>query len=100
MNIIVYGSTKQIAYDRLDKLLGNMRYKEIERVIKNQYEYTVVLKNGDIYKALMASDNARGYKWQYAVIDKTIDKKIIDNVILPSFVKTDIFEFEESYIFY
>lgn len=100
MNIIVYGSTKQVAYDKLDELLSNTKYGYIERVIKSKHEYTVVLKNGDIYKALMASDNIRGYKWQYAIIDKSIDKKIINTLILPNFVKTDIFEFEESHSFY
>ena len=100
MKIIVYGSTKEKAYDKLDELLSNIKYGDIEKVVKSKYEYTVILKNGCMYRAILASDSARGYKWQYAVIDKLIDKAMVDMVILPSFVKTDIFDLKESYSFY
>lgn len=44
------------------------------------------MKNGDVYKAIPALQNARGYRWQYAYIDKEIDNEMLHTVILPKYI--------------
>lgn len=100
MRIIVYGLTKQRAYNKLEELLSNIKYGDILKVMKSSMEFKVLLKNGNTYQAVVASDSARGHKWGYAIIDSLIDKKLVDTVIFPCFTKTDIFDFKESYSFY
>lgn len=85
-NIIIYGATRERAYDKLQQTLDDMSYGSVKEVRKSSYEFVVILKNGDIYKAVTTSDKARGIKWQYAYIDSTIDKQLVDNIILPSFI--------------
>lgn len=84
-SIVVYGVTKEDAYDKLQDLLNNMKYGDVANVKKGSFEFVVVLKNRDTYRAIGASDNARGVKWQYAYIDSTIDETLVDSVILPNF---------------
>ena len=84
-NIIVYGETREGAYDKLQYLLDDIKHRDIANVKKSSYEFVVVLKNDDVYKAVGISNTVRGIKWQYAYIDSTIDKCLVDNVILPSF---------------
>lgn len=84
-NIIVYGATRERAYDKLQQTLDDMSYGSVKDVRKSSHEFIVILKNGDIYKAMCASDSVRGYKWQYAYIDSAIDKQLVDNIVLPNF---------------
>jgi len=88
-NIIVYGSTVERAFNKLQELLDNMNPKDIRKVIKtspNTGIYTVELNNGDYYQAIRVSDNARGYRWQYAYIDKNISKMSLDHVVFCKFI--------------
>ena len=52
--------------------------------------FTVKLKNGDYYIALRASDNVRGYRWQYAYIDKNINQELLDHVVVCKFIPENI----------
>lgn len=85
-NIIVYGATKERAINKLHQLLDDMRVGDIDNVRKSRYDLVFSLKNGDVYKAVGANDTARGHKWQYAYIDAAIDRRLVDIVILPSFM--------------
>lgn len=84
-NIIIYGVTKERAFSKLQSLLDEMRHGDVVDVRKSNYEFVVILNNGDVYRAVCASNTARGIKWQYAYIDSVIDEDIMDEVILPSF---------------
>jgi len=88
-NIIVYGSTKEKAFNKLQELLDNINQEDIHKVIKtspNTGIFTIELKNGDYYKAISANDNARGYRWQYAYIDRNISKVSLDHVVFCKFI--------------
>ena len=85
-NIIVYGTTKERAFYKLEQLLNDMKYGDIADVKKSSCEFVVILKNGDIYKAMCASDSTRGHKWQYAYIDRMISSEILNNIIFPTFI--------------
>lgn len=85
-NIIIYGATKERAFSKLQQILDKMEYGDVANVKKSSYEFVVVLKNDDVYRAVGASDIARGIKWQYAYIDSLINREMIDRVILPSFM--------------
>lgn len=85
-NIIIYGTTRKRAFDMLEKLLNDMKYGDIADVKKSSYEFVAILKNGDIYKSMCASDSTRGHKWQYAYIDRMISSEILNNIIFPTFI--------------
>jgi len=89
-NIIVYGSTQEKAFNKLQELLNTMKEEDINKVrkstSKSNGDFTVELKNGDYYKAMKASNNTRAYKWQYAYIDKDISQESLDLFVLFSFI--------------
>lgn len=88
-NIIIYGSTMERAFNKLQELLDSMNQEDINKVIKtspNTGIFTIELNNGDYYKAIRASDNARGYRWQYAYIDKDIGQEALDHVVYCKFI--------------
>ncbi len=87
--ILVYGSTKERANYKLEELLNNMKYGDVLNVMKSYNQFVVTMKNGDIYKSVTASDNARGHRWHYAYIDSSINSELIDCVILPKFVSNN-----------
>lgn len=87
--IIIFGSSIQRANDKLQSLLDNMRVGDIRQVRKGYNDFTVQLKNGDIYVAKTASESRRGYRWQYAYIDLFINEDIFYAVILPKFIPKD-----------
>jgi len=52
-NIIVYGSTIERSFNKLQELLDNMNSKDIRKVTKtspNTGIFTIELNNGDYYK--------------------------------------------------
>jgi hypothetical protein len=85
-NIIVYGASFDRACHKLQIMLEDMRYGDVEEVKRNKDIFTVRLKNGDYYKALGASDNARGHRWQYAFIDRLISEEILNNVVYTKYI--------------
>ncbi|HHU59551.1 TPA: hypothetical protein GXZ34_01340 [bacterium] len=87
--IIIFGSSMQRANNKLQSILDNMRVGDIEQVRKGYNNFTVQLKNGDIYIAKTASESCRGYKWQYAYIDALINEDLLYTVILPNFIPKD-----------
>ena len=98
MKILVYGSTKERAFYKLQNLLDNMRYGDVSKVRKSSFDLAVELKNGDTFQAVTVSDNVRGRKWDYAYIDVLIDVSLINNVIFPSFSYKG--NLEDSYEWY
>ena len=57
--------------------------------IGNKYEKTLVAKfnNDDEWTVVRAGDNIMGQSCNIAYIDRMIDKKIIDNQIMPTIIK-------------
>ena len=91
-NVLIYGSTVERAFNKLQELIDNMNPNDIKRIKKSPScgIYTVELHNGDYYKAIKASDNARGYRWQYTYIDTDIDKELLDCVIACKFIPENL----------
>ena len=92
-NIIVYGSTTERAFNKLQELLDNMNLKDIRKVTKtslNTGMFTIELNNGDYYKAIRAGDNVRGCRWQYAYVDKDINQELFDCVVVCKFIPENL----------
>jgi hypothetical protein len=88
--IIVYGSTRVIANQKMQSLLDKMNPDEIKKVRKSNSEFAFEMNNGDYYLSLSASDNARGHRWQYAYIDENIDFDTIERIIIPCYRSEDL----------
>lgn len=82
--ILVIGKTKKSSHDKLDLILGEFKYKEIESINKNNYLYTISLKNGNKYIAIPGLDNAiRGMKFDKVLLEVGLNKKLIETYVLP-----------------
>jgi hypothetical protein len=84
-NNLVFATTREKAITFLEKLIGEIRYKDIKHIWKSdkQGELEVELKDGTTYKVVSASDNSRGYRCDKAYVEKSVDKEIIDCIIKP-----------------
>lgn len=88
-HIIVYGSTIEKAFNKLQELLDEMKkenIKEVKKLSVKNGQFTIKLYNGDYYQAIRVSDNARGFRWQYAYVDKDTDEELLNNVVLCKFI--------------
>lgn len=84
---IVWGKTKARADNKLAQIVENYNWKGIKPVkIKNSNYISnfVEFDNGDTWKAVYASENARGNKCNISYIDKGIDIETIQTIIYPS----------------
>lgn len=84
-NIVVFGSTFERASNKLQEMLNEMKYGEVEMVRKGKNEFTISLVNGDRYIIVGMGDSARGYRWQYAYIDKQIPQEILHSMVWRGF---------------
>ena len=96
---LIYGATKERAFSKLQSILDRFQYDDVHRVMKSRNEFIVELKNGDVYKAIVARDYVRGFKWDYAIIDNDIEPSVRDNIIFPSF-KMNIYDSIENHYSY
>lgn len=88
--IVVYGSTFDKARFKLQELLDNMKFGDIEDIQKSDSNFSFSTKNGDIYKAITANQaSCRGYRWQYAYIDVDISNEILETIIFPAYIPKD-----------
>ena len=67
--------------------------KDIKSISKSKDRFEIIFYNGSIIQFMYASDNARGYRSHYAVVDTEIDRETFDNVIR---FKTMLFDVEKE----
>jgi hypothetical protein len=68
-------------------------YIQTIKITKEDFE--IRLHNGSRIKFVSGSDNSRGYRYHYAIVDKEINREIFDNVIRAKGVLFDMAEKEE-----
>ena len=112
VQILIYGSTIEIANNKLDKIAKTIKDENIYKYFKSSIlGNSIELTDGCLFKSIALNHNIRGYKWQYAYIDKNIDNKILEDVILASFIPknksgkitsifNDIFKYAKEEDFY
>ncbi len=70
----------------------NNALAEIQRILANRtdcrirasnHEFRVEFQNGSYLRSVVASDNARGYRSHLLVVDDTIDRNIINEILRP-----------------
>ena len=87
---IVFGTTLDVAYDKLN--LMSKEYESfwkinIEKVISYHNEYTIIFSNGDIWRCAEANGfSSRGRRCNIALIDKNIPKEVVSSIILPCII--------------
>lgn len=93
--ILIFAKTTERGKEFLEELVGEMKYKDVLRVVKNINDMYAELKNGTIYKVVSASDSSRGYKCNKAYVQYGIGKHFIDNIIRPMLILSDLPEDEQ-----
>lgn len=84
MKVLVFGNTYNTARMHLFGIINEMKYGDVQTVHTSMNETYAKLTNGDIYQALSASDNARGYKCDKVYVNAEVDSKIIVDIIKPT----------------
>ena len=84
------GSSFQIAKNKLKEIeeqYERLGYKPLTKRNGNASNtYELVYANGDMWQAVRAGENARGYKANISYIDRSISDYLIDVVIKPATV--------------
>lgn len=80
---IVWGSTQQIANEKLEEVKNNYLSFGNNPVVEVEKCYFET-QNGDVWRALAAIDLARGYRCNISYIDKQIPQEIVETIIYPS----------------
>ena len=78
---------KNIIKEENFKELFNDKIKEI-KISKECIE--IIFNNNSMIQFVYVSDNARGYRFHYAVVDSDINKEIFNDVVLPKGILFDI----------
>ena len=88
MRGIVWGSSFQIAKNKLKEIeeqYERLGYKPLTKRNGNASNtYELVYANGDMWQAVRAGENTRGYKVNISYIDKSIPDDLIDTIIKPA----------------
>lgn len=61
----------------------------IVKIVNSKSEMFCTMINGDVIRAIKASDHARGYKFSSAIVQDGIDMNILHNIVYPC-VKTPV----------
>jgi hypothetical protein len=82
---IVWGANEQNAKEQLNKIIEGYAYVKIppESIQENYVSKSVVFTNGDIWRAIVARENARGYRANISYIDRQISQYLVDIIIKP-----------------
>ena len=81
----------------LEKLLGEIRFKDFEYFTKGYGASRAKLKNGNLYIVIKESPNIIGRRFNTLYIDEAVSKSFIDDCLKPHFIngEENIFYFNE-----
>lgn len=88
MKGIVWYKNRDIGFEKMRQIMEG--YERMGIGIQNSDLYqsrdqiTVHYTNGDIWKCIPATGNARGYRSNISIIERCIDKEIFCSIILPT----------------
>ena len=82
MRYLIFGSTRERGVEKLEELIGELKYKDVKRLRKIMNSFAE-LYDGSTYIVASASDNARGRKGDKAYVDYEVSADIIRTIIHP-----------------
>ena len=81
MRYLIFGSTQERGIEKLEELVGELKYKEVKIFHKSLTSAFAELYDGSIYKVVSVSDSLRGIKADKAYVDYEVSADIIGTVI-------------------
>jgi len=94
INVIFYHNNKRkiIQFQNIvnEKQFRDLIQKHTQNIINFKDNLDIRFLNDSQIKFIYASDNARGYKYHFAIVDSEIDKDMFNNVIAGNSVLFDI----------
>ena len=84
--IIYYNSSHENGIAQLKQIEENYKMANIPTACGHYMRHGswIQFENGDIWRVLRAGDNARGYRWNIAYIERSIDLNTYRCIISPS----------------
>lgn len=58
--------------------------KEIEKIVSNKNVLEIYFKNESCIQIIYGNENSRGHRYNYAIVDKDINKEVCDCIIKPA----------------
>lgn len=93
--ILIFARTHVNSERCFDNLVGKIEFKDIISVRKSRYECCAQLKDGSLIKTVPITTTAFGYKCDKAYIENGIDRKTIEQVIIPTLCMSSLPEEEQ-----
>lgn len=86
ISTIIYCLLSKRGEAQFDEIMQGLQEKGIELDIKKRKNGSSAINrlNGDTWRVVCANDGARGYKWDYALVDEEISLRVYKTIILPS----------------
>lgn len=85
INVIFYhnGSYKIKQFQNMvqEEKAKELFQNHIERIINSKENFEIIFLNGSSIKFVYASDNARGYRYHFAVVDNQISREVFDSIV-------------------
>lgn len=84
--IIYYNSNYENGIAQLKQIEENYKMANISATRSHYMRHGswIQFENGDIWRVVRAGENARGYKWNIAYIERSIDLNIYSYIISPA----------------
>ena len=86
MNIIIYCASYEKGEEKFDEIMNRLLEDGVDVTItKRKYgSFAVNNFNGNTWRVILpAGSSARGYKWDYAIVDDELSLNTYHTVVLP-----------------
>lgn len=85
INTIIYCSTWERGEEQFEKIMKNLLNNNPDVIVHKQRKGSYAINRSMMgsWRVLCPLDNARGYKWDYALIDEELPLRTYHEVILP-----------------
>lgn len=86
---IIWTENIEAGNKKLEQMIEDYSQTKINMTsyMHSKYGSIVSFENGDRWRVVLPSDRRRGERCNIAYIDRTIDKKTVDEVIFPSLIR-------------
>ena len=81
--VVYYNSNLNNAINQLNQIEERYNHMEIATIHKHYSYYStqIQFENGDVWRTIRANNNARGYRWNIAYIERSISYNMYHYII-------------------
>ena len=88
MRGIVWYKNKDVGFEKMRRIMQGYEMRGIgiqdTNLVQSREHISVQFTNGDIWKCIPVRESARGNRTNISIIERCIDKEMVENVIFPA----------------